>query len=317
MRSSARLRLAGADADWIDAEAKEAEPRVVRTISGEVEIDAARIAAEPPALARRLVRLALERVGGRRVGFNHVAQVLQMVRADGSGPSRVDLPGVRVERHDGWLRCARPAGRPGRNRRDPGRGVDAPGGPEGFEYLLPVPGEAAIPELGLCVSATPATSSGLRDPRSDAVAVRAASVTPPFLVRNWRPGDSFRPLGLGGRAKKLQDFFVDRKIRRAERAAIPLVVDPRLGVVWVAGHGLAEDVRITAPDEGVLVLKSNKTGRNRVNPSVRSLCLLGSGRRRRRADLELLGRPTRQATTPSRSASSCARSRLARWRTSR
>ena len=252
--------IAGADADWIDAEAKEAEPRVVRTISGEVEIDAARIAAEPPALARRLVRLALERAGGRRVGFNHVAQVLQMVRADGSGPSRVDLPGVRVERHDGWLRCARPAGRPGRNRRDPGRGVDAPGGPEGFEYLLPVPGEAAIPELGLCVSATPATSSGLRDPRSDAVAVRAASVTPPFLVRNWRPGDSFRPLGLGGRAKKLQDFFVDRKIRRAERAAIPLVVDPRLGVVWVAGHGLAEDVRITAPDEGVLVFRVTKVG---------------------------------------------------------
>ena len=135
-----------------------------------------------------------------------------------------------------------------------------PAGSNGFEYPLPVPGEAVIPELGVCVSAAPAAASTLRDPRGDAVAVRAASVDPPFVVRTWRPGDCFRPLGLGGRTKKLQDFFVDRKVRREERAAIPLVIDARVGVVWVAGHGLAEDVRITAPEEGVLVLKVTKLG---------------------------------------------------------
>ena len=250
--------IAGADADWIDAAVKEAEPLAVRERGGETAIDAARIATEPPALARRLVRGALERAGGHRVGFHHVAQVLQMARAGESGPPRVDLPGVQVQWRDGWLCCGPPRGRDGSGR--PGRGADSQPGPDGFEYPLPVPGEALIAELGLRLSAVPARTSSLRDPRSDTVAVRAASVTPPFLVRNWRPGDSFRPLGLGGRAKKLQDFFVDRKIRRAERAAIPLVIDPRVGVVWVAGHGLAEDVRITAPDEGVLVLKVAKLG---------------------------------------------------------
>lgn len=250
--------IAGADADWIDAAVKEAEPLAVRERGAETAIDAARIAAEPPALARRLVRRVLERAGGRRVGFHHVAQVLQMARAGESGPPRVDLPGVQVEWRDGWLHCGQPVARDGRGR--PRRGAEPHAGSNGFEYPLPVPGEALIAELGLRVSAVPARTSSLRDPRSDTVAVRAASVTPPFLVRNWRPGDSFRPLGLGGRAKKLQDFFVDRKIRRGERAAIPLVIDPRLGVVWVAGHGLAEDVRITAPDEGVLVLKVAKLG---------------------------------------------------------
>lgn len=250
--------IAGADADWIDAAVKEAEPLAVRERGGETAIDAARIATEPPALARRLVRGALKRAGGHRVGFHHVAQVLQMARAGESGPPRVDLPGVQVQWRDGWLCCGPPRGRDGSGR--PGRRADSRHRPDGFEYPLPVPGEALIAELGLRVSAMPASTSSLRDPRSDTVAVRAASVTPPFLVRNWRPGDSFRPLGLGGRAKKLQDFFVDRKIRRAERAAIPLVIDPRLGVVWVAGHGLAEDVRITAPDEGVLVLKVAKLG---------------------------------------------------------
>ena len=33
----------------------------------------------------------------------------------------------------------------------------------------------------------------------------------PLAVRNRRPGDRFRPVGLGGR-KKLQDYFVDRKV---------------------------------------------------------------------------------------------------------
>ena len=250
--------IAGADADWIDAAVREAEALAVRRMGAETAIDAARIAAEPPALARRLVRRVLQRAGGQGVGFHHVAQVLQMARATGSGPPRVDLPGVQVEMRDGWLHCGRPAARDGSGR--PGRGAERHPGSNGFECPLPVPGEAVIPELGLRVSAAPAAASSLRDPRGDTVAVRASDLTPPLLVRNWRPGDSFRPLGLGGRAKKLQDFFVDRKIRRADRASIPLVIDPRLGVVWVAGHGLAEDVRINAPDEGVLVLKVRKLG---------------------------------------------------------
>ena len=250
--------IAGADADWIDAAVREAEPRVIRVASEGLALDAERLMAEPPALARRLVRRVLERAGGRTVEFQHVAQVLQMARPAGSGSPRVDLPGVQVEWRDGWLHCGRPAARDGRGR--PGRDAGRHAGSNGFEYPLPVPGEAVIPELGLRVSAAPAAASNLRDPRSNTVAMRASDLTPPLLVRNWRPGDSFRPLGLGGRTKKLQDFFVDRKVRRADRAAIPLVIDPRLGVVWVAGHGLAEDVRINAPDEGVLVLKVTKLG---------------------------------------------------------
>ncbi|MXZ72923.1 MAG: tRNA lysidine(34) synthetase TilS [Acidobacteria bacterium] len=250
--------IAGADADWIGKAVKGAEPGVIQVAGEELAIDVSRLMAAPPALAQRLVRLALQRVGGRRVGFHHVAQVLQMARAAGSGSPRVDLPGVQVEWRDGRLHCAPPSVR--RRRGRPGREVCPDGESNGFEYPLPVPGEAAIPELGLRVSAAPAAASSLRDPRGTTVAMRASDLTPPLLVRNWRPGDSFRPLGLGGRAKKLQDFFVDRKIRRADRHSIPLVIDPRLGVVWVAGHGLAEDVRINAPDEGVLVLKVRKLG---------------------------------------------------------
>ena len=62
----------------------------------------------------------------------------------------------------------------------------------------------------------------------------ATSAADSLAVRNRRPGDRFRPVGLDGR-KKLQDFFVDRKVAAATRDAVPLVVDETDRIVWVAG----------------------------------------------------------------------------------
>ncbi len=85
-------------------------------------------------------------------------------------------------------------------------------------------------------------------------AVRADLVASGLAVRGRRPGDRFRPIGLRGR-KKLQDLFVDRKIVRAERDAVPLVVDDRDRIVWVAGHGIDEAFRVTDASQKVVVLK--------------------------------------------------------------
>ena len=68
------------------------------------------------------------------------------------------------------------------------------------------------------------------------------------------PGRRFRPLGLHGR-KKLQDFFVDAKIERFEREITPVIVDSAGQIVWVAGHALAEEFRVTEPTKDVVILK--------------------------------------------------------------
>ena len=73
-------------------------------------------------------------------------------------------------------------------------------------------------------------------------------------MRNRRAGDSFRPLGLGGR-KKLQDLFVDAKIDRFERQITPVIVDSAGCIVWVAGHALAEDFKVTDTTRDVVILK--------------------------------------------------------------
>ncbi|NOT22240.1 MAG: tRNA lysidine(34) synthetase TilS [Nitrospiraceae bacterium] len=56
----------------------------------------------------------------------------------------------------------------------------------------------------------------------------------PLFVRSWRAGDRFVPQGMKGRSKKLQDFFIDRKIPRYQREIVPLLVAPE-GILWVVG----------------------------------------------------------------------------------
>ena len=85
-------------------------------------------------------------------------------------------------------------------------------------------------------------------------AVRGDLCGESLAVRNRRPGDRFQPVGMQG-TKKLQDFFVDRKVARRERDAVPLVVDEMDRIVWVAGYGIDEAFRVTDPAQHVLILR--------------------------------------------------------------
>ena len=60
-------------------------------------------------------------------------------------------------------------------------------------------------------------------------------------VRSWKPGDR-----LAGRAKKIQDVFVDAKIPKSEREAWPLVVrgDAVIAVPGLVGHPDVEVSRV-------------------------------------------------------------------------
>jgi tRNA(Ile)-lysidine synthase len=91
------------------------------------------------------------------------------------------------------------------------------------------------------------------------VSVAEPALSLPLAIRSRRPGDRFRPLGSPG-VRKLQDFFVDRKIARDDRDITPLVVDACDRIVWVVGHAVAEDFRVIDPAAGVLLLKVRRVG---------------------------------------------------------
>jgi tRNA(Ile)-lysidine synthase len=215
------------------------------------------LGAAPVALARLAIRRAMiEASGGRAVSFAHIEEAVRLVR-EGGGP--VDLPGQRMQRDGGDLvLTARPAGAIGR-----------PAGPSAgaanlFQYRLSIPGEIRLEEAACVLSAEMAPSEAAVDRRAISAGgalavVRLDRCGNGLSVRNRRPGDRFRPPGLGGRTK-LQDYFVNRKIARERRDAVPLVVDDADRIVWVAGHAIDEDFRVTDPAQAVLVLRIKLLG---------------------------------------------------------
>ena len=63
-------------------------------------------------------------------------------------------------------------------------------------------------------------------------------------MRHWLPGDSFQPLGMGGKSQKLQDFFTHRKLSRFEKDDVWLIINGDDAIVWVLGHRLDERFKI-------------------------------------------------------------------------
>ena len=74
----------------------------------------------------------------------------------------------------------------------------------------------------------------------------ASRIRGSLRLRRRRPGDAFRPLGLGGRRKTLHEFMIDVKIPRHLREKWPLLVDDEK-ILWVAGWHVSEEARV---DEG-------------------------------------------------------------------
>jgi tRNA(Ile)-lysidine synthase len=248
--------------DWLSSQAEQTHDRVRRTLppghAGEA-LDAALLGREPPALARAVLWRALVGAGGgRHVTFGHVDAVLALLKGDADGS--LDLPGQRVQRIGGRLvLTGRPPGTAGRW---------TPIAGTAFCYPLNVPGRVDVVEAHCVVSAelwpteadaARTASGGANLGTGPSALVRGDLCRGPLAVRNRRAGDRFHPVGLKGR-KKLQDLFVDRKIDRAERDRIPIVVDADDRIVWVARYGIDEAFRVTDPAQAVLLLNVKVVG---------------------------------------------------------
>ncbi len=101
-------------------------------------------------------------------------------------------------------------------------------------------GPVAIPrgQLRLDLSHTkPGNLSGLDEAWLD-----ADRLTIPLTVRNWRPGDRIRPLGMEG-TKKVSDLLTDIGVP-ASRRKDAIVVCSEGEIVWVVGYRLSHTFRI-------------------------------------------------------------------------
>lgn len=196
----------------------------------------------PAAAVRRLVRRAIETVKGdlRGIDFSHVAAVLNLV-SHVEGYGRLQVPGVDVYRSFEWLRLAPP-------------GLD---NLENRNFRLPVsiPGKVPLPGVGPAIlleliENKPVTE--LSDSRYNKVVYYLdwGRISGALEVRNWRPGDQYRPVGHSGE-EKIKLLFQQARIPLWERRSWPVITSAER-IIWARQFGPAAELAAT-PQSRVLL----------------------------------------------------------------
>ena len=200
----------------------------------------------PPALARRVLRQMLQIVRGSLHGLTHahIESLLRFAAEAQSGKIQT-LPGGTVARKEfSWLVVGPAASQPGK--------VD-------FSYSFAPPEELVVSELG-CTFRSKILTRG--DPGrayniNKLLGLDLQKLCGELVLRNWRAGDSFSPIGSRG-VRKLKELFRERKIPEARRKGWPVLLCAGQ-IVWVRGFPPARGVAATDQTEQVLILEEEPT----------------------------------------------------------
>ncbi len=176
-------------------------------------------------LLRRIIRLALSLGGSslQHVSFTHIEAVCRLVQPGQSGKSIVLPHGIVVARSFNQLIFQR----------------RTPLLPD-YSYDLQIPGLIHIPERGTTFRAevTEVVDATKLQPASNRVFVDRGSLGAYVRIRNWMPGDYYRPVGLP--AGKLKKLFQQARIPRSQRGSWPVLV-ANSAIVWVASFPVSRE----------------------------------------------------------------------------
>jgi tRNA(Ile)-lysidine synthase len=227
------------DDDLLNREAAAAAVTAFGRDADSVRIDPRAVAALPEAIARRVLRSAIAGIAATDPGFAEVERLADVVAGR---TAATELCGLRVE-HSGRFVVLVSSSAPA-----------LPMVP--FRLDLSIPGSLVWAAGGWALDAEGpiprGTGSAAHSP--DQVEIDAAGLGPSVVVRQREPGDRIRPLGMTGR-KKLQDVLVDRKVPAERRDLVPIVTDRTGRLIWVAGHVLADEFRVSSDTNAVVILK--------------------------------------------------------------
>jgi tRNA(Ile)-lysidine synthase len=154
------------------------QPLILRT---------SQLTAAPPAVARRLIRRAIEAAKGdlRQIDFAHVERILEMARSK-EGHDRVQLPGLDVFRSFEWIRLA-PASAASDWTRD-------------FQFSIAAPASVELPGSDARITLQVIEKTEIEQPCVTVVneldwqrLTSTDGALPSLELRNWRPGDQYRP----------------------------------------------------------------------------------------------------------------------------
>ncbi len=243
--------VARAEDDWMETLA---EPLLTGALlqreADRILLSVPALSALPKAACRRVLRQAISSLKGdlRRIGFRHIEAVRRLCE-EKDGCASFHLPrNIRVYRaYERVEICLAPE-----NGGCASLGSEPE--PKTFRYRLYEPGEVHLIEAGFCLRLTacgPVDAERIRRSGQRTAFFDMGKIYFPITVRNARPGDRFRPLGMTG-TQKLQDFFTDRKVSRRSRWMCPLVISGGK-IAWVAGHRISEDFKVEPASRRLLL----------------------------------------------------------------
>jgi tRNA(Ile)-lysidine synthase len=203
----------------------------------------------PLAVARRLVRRALERAKGdlRGVDFAHIGAILRLAAAS-VGHGRVQVPGIEVERSLEWVRLVNSAAA----RKLPGD----------YRLAAPLPGVFRVPGTAMEISLELIEKAETFE-MSDCVYnggtgwVDWRTLSGPLELRNWRPGDHYWPKGSAGE-EKIKTLFQKARIPRWERRQWPILTDGA-AIVWARKFGVGVPFAANSASTIVLRIRERET----------------------------------------------------------
>ncbi len=173
-------------------------------------------AALHPALRIRVMRALLGKIRGSLHGLEAVhLNLLESMFVSSRSQMQFDLPGAWVARRYAHIVCRRTAPRLGTQRFC--LQIDGPG-----TYILPL-------GASLEIVMAPASAEG-----DLCVELNAAEVQWPLYVRENRPGDRLRCVGMDGR-KKLKHIFAEHRLELEQRRRVCVLCDANGEVLWVIG----------------------------------------------------------------------------------
>ena len=193
------------------------------------------------ALTRRLVRRIYAELRGSRqqLPAGHVQDVLDLATKSHSG-ARIELPGILVQRNfDRLVFSTVPAAAEIETDTHSRLLTQA------FEYTIAPPGPSepaciVVPEIGrrfnLKMIDWPSASG---ETITAGGALDFDRLRWPLMLRNWHPGDSYRPYGRK-RIRKLKRLFLEARVPQTARATWPVLTSAGR-LVWASGYSVAEE----------------------------------------------------------------------------
>jgi len=195
----------------------------------------------PASIGRRVLRQMIAAARGHLRGITHGhVEVLRRFAVEGQSGRSVILPqGLVVRKEFDWLIIGVTERVTARN---------------GYSYPVKAPGETRIPEVGstFLFKIVNSHGTGKRYNSAHGPYVDLSKLKGELRIRNWKAGDSFRPVGSRS-IRKVKELFQERRIPLGCRRLWP-ILDCGESVIWVRGFPPDAQVAVSSATEHVLTI---------------------------------------------------------------